>query len=203
VTVIQLALLAAVQPHDPPVATVMVLLVEADAPTDWLVGGSVNTQAPACVTFTVCPATVRLPDRWLVEVFAATENVAVPLPAPLAPAVTVIHAVLLTAVHMQPAPAVTVTLLLVEADAPTEGFVGVTPYVQGTLHENGFDSALLDVPPGPTAVTSATYVRPGCGSGLKTVARLTRIIPSDCGTGFPSETTWSGVVAPDKYNSSW
>jgi hypothetical protein len=129
--------------------------------------------------------------------------VAVPLPAPLAPAVTVIHEVLLTAVHVQPAPAVTVRSLLVDADAPTDGLVGVTPYMQGTLHEKLFDAVLLDVPPGPTAATSAKYVRPGCGIGLKTVARLTRIFPSDCGAGFPSETTWSGVVAPAKYNSSW
>jgi len=34
----------------------------------------------------------------------------VPLPLPLAPAVTVIHAALLTAVHAQPAPAVTAVL---------------------------------------------------------------------------------------------
>jgi hypothetical protein len=73
VTVIQLVLLAALQAHDPPVLTVTLLLVEADAPTDPLVGVSEYEQAPACVTLTVCPATVRLPDRWLVDVFAATE----------------------------------------------------------------------------------------------------------------------------------
>ena len=155
VTVIQLVVLAAVQPHDPPVVTVMLLLVEADAPTAWLVGASVYTQAPACVTLTVCPATVRLPDLGLVDKLAATEYVAVPLPAPLAPVFTVIQATLLTAVHVQLVPAVTVRVLLVDADAPTDALVGVTPYVQGRLHENVFDAALFDVPPGPTAVTSA------------------------------------------------
>ena len=39
----------------------------------------------------------------------ATLNVTVPGPDPVAPAVTVIHAAPLTAVHVQPAPAVTVT----------------------------------------------------------------------------------------------
>ena len=42
-------------------------------------------------------------------VFAATENWVVPLPLPLAPAVTVIHAALLVAVHAQPVAAMTLT----------------------------------------------------------------------------------------------
>jgi hypothetical protein len=40
----------------------------------------------------------------------------VPLPLPLAPAVTVIHETLLVAVHAQPVPAVTVTLPVPPAD---------------------------------------------------------------------------------------
>ena len=66
---------------------------------------------PCCVTVTVCPAMVRVPVREVVAVLAATLRLTVPLPEPLAPAVTVIQVALLVAVHAQPVPAVTVTLL--------------------------------------------------------------------------------------------
>ena len=57
---------------------------------------------------TVCPAIVSVPVRGLVEVFAATEYATVPIPVPLPPLVTVIHAALLTPVHAQPLVVVTV-----------------------------------------------------------------------------------------------
>ncbi len=57
--------------------------------------------------------------------FAVTLNVTVPLPDPLAPAVTVIHVAPLVAVHEHPLAAETVTLLL-PAVAPTDALVGVT-----------------------------------------------------------------------------
>ena len=53
-----------------------------------------------------------MPDRDAVPVLAAAVNVTVPLPEPFAPAVTVIHALLLVAVQLQPAGAVTVTVVL-------------------------------------------------------------------------------------------
>src|SRR5438094_9244620 len=50
---------------------------------------------------------VKVPVRADVVVFAATVYLTVPLPLPLAPAVTVIHAALLAAVHVQPVTVVT------------------------------------------------------------------------------------------------
>jgi hypothetical protein len=55
------------------------------------------------------PATVIVPTRELVPVFAATEKATLPLPLPEAGLPTVIQLALLAAVHVQPAVAVTVT----------------------------------------------------------------------------------------------
>ena len=52
---------------------------------------------------------VMVPVR-AAPVFAATLNATVPLPLPLAPAVTVIHAALPLAVQLHPSPAVTATV---------------------------------------------------------------------------------------------
>ena len=59
--------------------------------------------AVACVTVNVLPAIVSVPVRSAPEL-AATENVTVPLPLPLAPDAIVIHVAPLVAVHAQPAP---------------------------------------------------------------------------------------------------
>jgi hypothetical protein len=109
VTVIHEALLAAVHTHPAPAVTVL-LPVPAAAENARLVGEIEYAHAPACVTLKVVPAIVSVPDRFVVAVFAATLNDAVPLPVPLAPPVTVIHDALLAAVHAHPAPAVTVLL---------------------------------------------------------------------------------------------
>ncbi len=53
---------------------------------------------------TVWPAIVIVPVRGLAPVFAATLKVTVPMPAPLAPPVIVIHGTLLTAIHEQLVP---------------------------------------------------------------------------------------------------
>ena len=71
----------------------------------------------ACVTVNVRPATVRVPVRCELLVLGATVKLAEPLPEPFAPAVTVIHATLLTAVHAHPVVVVTV----VEPLAPAGG----------------------------------------------------------------------------------
>jgi hypothetical protein len=55
---------------------------------------------------------VTVPVREVVAVFWATEMETVPLPDPLAPLVTVIHAALETAVQEQPLVEVTFTLAL-------------------------------------------------------------------------------------------
>ena len=65
----------------------------------------------------VFPAIVSVPVRDEVEVFAAAPKVTEPLPEPDAPALIVNHAALLTAVHAQPAGAVTATLPLPPVDA--------------------------------------------------------------------------------------
>jgi hypothetical protein len=65
--------------------------------------------APVCVTVNVCPPIVIVAVRDTVLVLAAALKLTVPLPVPLAPAVTVSHVALLAAVHAQPVPAVTLT----------------------------------------------------------------------------------------------
>jgi hypothetical protein len=63
---------------------------------------------PACVTVNVCPPTVIVPVRLMLPVFAATENVTLPVSEPLAELVTVIQLAPLAAVQAQPADVVTV-----------------------------------------------------------------------------------------------
>ena len=77
------------------------------------------------------PAIVTVPVRDVVNVFAATLTVVVPLPEPLAPAVTVIHVTLLTAVHEQPAAAVVVIVAVPPLDVIVVD-VGEIVNVQGT-----------------------------------------------------------------------
>jgi hypothetical protein len=110
----------------------------------------------------------------------------VPFPVPLAPDVTEIHDALLTAVQVQPLPAVTVTLPDPPLD-PRLCDVGDAEYVQGAVKPNVLDSALAPLPPGPTAATSATYTVPGTGHPAKMDLRSTVIVPVESGVGFPSE----------------
>jgi hypothetical protein len=110
-------------PLAPPVTTIQVALLEADhahplvvvtvneplpplAGTVWDTGEieyAHGAGAAACVTVKVCPATVIVPVRSVVVELAATLNVMVPLPDPLAVPVIVIQAALLVAVHAHPA----------------------------------------------------------------------------------------------------
>jgi hypothetical protein len=84
-------------------------------------------EIPLWVTVTVWPATVKVPTRWLVEVFAVAVKVTVPLPDPLAPPLTVSQAVLwLTAVQAQPPGAVTPVVDEPAAEVSVAE-VGVTP----------------------------------------------------------------------------
>ena len=87
--------------------------------------GADGAVCAAWVTDTACPATVTTPVRCVCPVLAATVKPTLPLPEPLAPLVIVIQLTLLTAVHEQPAFAVTETVLeLPLAGAAT--VVGVT-----------------------------------------------------------------------------
>jgi len=108
VMVIQAALLAAV--HAQPVA--VVTLTVPDPPLAvkvWVAGLMVNEQPAACVTVKVWPAMVIVPVLCR-PVLVATEKFATPEPEPLAPAVMVIQASLLAAVHAHPVTVVTFTL---------------------------------------------------------------------------------------------
>jgi hypothetical protein len=44
---------------------------------------------------------------------------------------------------------------------------------------------------------------PGVGNGTRTVDIDRRIFPSVCGAGFPSDVTWNGELAPERYSSNW
>ena len=84
---------------------------------------------PGCVTVKVIPAIISAPMRDVPAVLPATLNVTFPLPVPVAPVVTVIHVVLLTAVHEQPPGAVTV-VLPVPPPATTDWLAGEIVSVQ-------------------------------------------------------------------------
>jgi hypothetical protein len=87
--------------------------------------------AAAWFTENVWPAIVSVPVRDVVLGFAAALKATVPPPLPLAPLVTVSQDVLLlTAVHAQPASAVTVVDPVPPA-AATDWLVGTSAYVQG------------------------------------------------------------------------
>ena len=111
--------------------------------------------AAACVTVNVAPAIVSVPVRLEATVFAATVNVTEPLPEPVAPPVTVIHAALLAAVHAQPVPAVTVLLPLPPA-AVNDWLSGEIDGLQGAPNEKVLVRVPPLLPPGPTASTSAS-----------------------------------------------
>jgi hypothetical protein len=91
-------------------------------------GGGGGGGAPAAwLTVTICPATVSVPLRALLELFAAALNCTWPLPEPEAPLVTVIHDALLVAFQTQPAAAATANDP-VTAPALIEVDGGVTEY---------------------------------------------------------------------------
>jgi len=154
VTVIQDALLVAV--HAQPAVAVTVTVADPPLAAGLAdVGDALKLHGNVCVIVTVWPATVSVPVREVVPVFAATLYVTVPLPVPLAPAVTVIQDALLVAVHAQPAVAVTVTV----ADPPLAAGladVGDAEYAQGAVNANVLDWALGVLPPGPTDAMSDT-----------------------------------------------
>ena len=83
------------------------------------------------MTVTVWFATVNVPVR-APPVFAATLIATVPLPVPLAPEVTDNQDVLVVAVHVHPAAAVTASGPAVPPPAPIDKVVGLIEYEHET-----------------------------------------------------------------------
>ena len=97
VTEIHVACVVDDQPHWVP-ATMLTVLMPATGLTVKLVGVTLYEQLPAaCVTDTVCPATVSVPVRGAPVGFCPTANVTEPMPEPVAPLLTVIQLTALTA----------------------------------------------------------------------------------------------------------
>jgi hypothetical protein len=152
--VIHAALLEAVQVQPVDAVTVTVPELAPDA-TLADIGEIVGAHVVACVTVKVLPAIVSVPVRLVVPVLAATLKVTVPPPVPAAPAVTVIHTALLTAVHVQPAAALTVVLTVPPA-AVNDWLVGEIAGAHGAVNEKVFERALAALPPAPTAETTVS-----------------------------------------------
>ena len=108
--------------------------------------------AAACVTVKVCPATLSVPVRADVAVFAVAEKLTVPFPLPGEPAVIASQDAPLVAVHAQPAAALTVTEP-VEAAALTAADVADSVGAHGADRANVFDTRAGRRSPGPMAVT--------------------------------------------------
>jgi hypothetical protein len=132
--VIQLALLTAVQLH-PAAAVTVTQLLPPVLPIDWLVGLMLELHeedVPSWLTVNVCPPTVMVPARGVEVVFAATVNVTVPLPDPLAPPVTLIQLALLVAVQAHADPAA-IEIEPLPPDAGTDCEAGEMAYEHATV----------------------------------------------------------------------
>src|SRR5580704_17563243 len=93
---------------------------------------------PPCVTVTACPAMIMAPARGA-PVSAATVYPTVPLPLPDAPEVIVIHGTSLTAVQLQPEPAV-IGMVPAPPPAATEAPVRFEIDTQLVVKDHGADS---------------------------------------------------------------
>jgi hypothetical protein len=109
------------------------------------------------------PAIVSDPSRLHVVVFGATSKLTEPLPDPAAPLVTVIHALLLAAVHGQPAGAVTAPLP-VPPDAVNHSLA-----VETARHEF---AAWLTVKVLPATVSEPVRLDPVLGATSKLIVPL-------------------------------
>lgn len=194
----------AVQEQPLPAVTVT-LAVPPEGLMPRLVGLATKVHDPLCVSVNVALPTVSLAERAADPLLAATLKFTVPFPLPLARFVIVSQPVELVAVHVQPLPAVTLTLPVV-VPAPTLREVAETEYAQvgggggggGAVvpNTNWFEIVLCDDPPGPTAATRASYTTPATGHPPSNAAKLKRILPSLSTVGLPSSMTCSGCVPP-------
>ena len=127
VTVIQLALLVAVQAQPAPLVTFTVPVPPA-ATKSCELGAILKVQPFAWLTVKICPAMLSVPVR-AGPVLAAAVKATAPLPLPLAPEVIVSQFALLVAVQRQPPGEVTVTVPVPPA-AATFCDVGAMLYEQ-------------------------------------------------------------------------
>ena len=150
------------------------------------------------MTLNACPAIVNEAERDVDPVFAVTLYVTVPPPVPELPDVMVTQEAALAAVQLQPLVVLTVTVPepLPEANC---WLVGVIDQEHGVENVNGFDTAVGELPPGPSAVTRASYETPQGSAGLSSGSRFIRILPSASGEGFPRLIERSTVVPPASY----
>jgi hypothetical protein len=110
---------------------------------------------PACVMLKSLVPILSVAERALVEALAATEKATVPEPTVPCPEVIVTQFAGLDALQAQSAGAFTPTDP-VDADAGTDALDADSVGAHVGVNENGFDNALGDVPPGPTAATRAS-----------------------------------------------
>ena len=82
------------------------------------------------------------------------------------------------------------------AAAATDALLLASEDPQVSPIENWFEGRLSADPPGPTAVTRASYVTPGGGHVVTTELKVTVIVFDPSGVGFPSEYVSSGDVLP-------
>ena len=142
------------------------------------------------------PAIVSVPVRDDDPVLAATVKLTLPFPDPDAPAVTEIHVVLLlTAVHVQPAVAVTVLL-----PVPP---VGVNDWLVGDIVRVAWIGEGESVGPeaggasaGPDGFDERLYRTPFASGVGSRDTKSRRIIPSAAGAGFPRSTVCTGEEPP-------
>jgi hypothetical protein len=201
VTVIQEAPPVAVQLQPLCVVTTIVPVAPPEA-TERLAGETVNVQMPACVTVTAVPATVKMPVREAVDVFAATVYPTLAAPLPLALLVTVIQEAPLVAVQLQPLAAVTPIVPFAPATGG-DSAVGETPKVHGSAPWTTVAYALpavrVAVRAGPvfSATTKLTLPLPLAG-GVVTVSHPAELLAAQPHPGPAS--TLTAPVPPDAVN---
>jgi hypothetical protein len=151
--------------------------------------------AAACVTVNVCPAMLSVPVRTDVAVFAVAAKLTVPFPLPGVPPVIDSHDAALVAVQAQPALALTPTAP-VAAAAPTAADVADNPAGPHGGPVKVFDSALVDEPPGPTAVTRASYTVPESSGVDRRLSNFTATRPLVLIAGLPRLTECASTAEP-------
>jgi len=157
VTDSQLLLAVAVHSHAAAADTVMVPDDEVDgidAVAADSTGAHGSVVAPACVTVTVLPAIVRVPERGVGSVLTVAAKATVLFPVTVLGDVIDNQLASAIAVHSQVVPVVTV---IVPVDAAEE--IGTrladSAGVHGAELAKVFDSWLTEAPPGPLAITRA------------------------------------------------